>query len=313
MFAPRSRAVRVDRLDYAMLTGQPLGMMRLSGSDTCPTQHDDCVSAVPETRWEYCSRCMGDSRGSLEQIRAEGYTVLRDVLSTRRVQGIREELAPILASAPFGRNDFEGLRSQRVYALLAKAPTTAELVTHPVLLALVDELLHPAYLLSAHIAINAHPGETAQMLHPDDGHCAIPRPRQHLGVSAVWALDDFTNENGATEILPGSHTWGDEKPDPGDSRVRTVEMSAGSVVVFLGTTYHRGGANASTSIRLGITPQFCEPWIRPIETMTLAVPPNIASKYPTRVQSLLGYGLYPPFIGYVDGRDPHRLLGGRTF
>ena len=248
---------------------------------------------------------------SLEQIRSEGYTVVRDALSPREVEVIRGELAPILASTPFGRNDFEGYHSQRLYALLATAPATADLVTHPALVALLDQLLHPAYLLSAHLAINVHPGETAQKLHCDDGHCAMPRPRQHLGVSAVWAIDDFTADNGATEILPGSHTWGNEIPDPDDSRIRTIEMSAGSAVVFLGSTYHRGGANTSDTVRLGITPQFCEPWIRPIETMTLAVPPKLASRYSPRVQSLLGYGIYPPFIGYVDGRDPRHLIEPR--
>ena len=244
----------------------------------------------------------------LDEIRSEGYTVLRDGLSGQQVKAVGEELAPILATAPFGRNDFEGFRSQRVYALLAKAPATAALVAHPCLLALLDRLLHPAYLLSAHLAINVHPGETVQTLHPDDGYCAMPRPRQHVGVSVVWAIDDFTVDNGATEVLPGSHTWGDETPDPADPRIRAIEIGAGSAVVFLGTTYHRGGANTSDTVRLGITPQFCEPWIRPVETMTLAVPPDSASTYPSRVQSLLGYAIYPPFIGYVDGRDPHHLV-----
>lgn len=245
---------------------------------------------------------------SVAQLRSQGYVVLHDVLSDGEVELIRDEMAPLLASAPFGRNDFEGVRSQRVYALLAKAPSTAVLATHPDLATLLDQLLHSAYLLSAHIAINVHPGETAQTLHADDGHCALPRPRQHLGVSAVWALDDFTASNGATEILPGSHLWGGEIPDEFDSRIRKVEMGAGSVAVFLGSTYHRGGANVSDTTRLGITTQFCEPWVRPIETMTLAVPPAVAAQYPPRVQALLGYGLYPPFIGYVDGRDPRRLV-----
>lgn len=245
---------------------------------------------------------------SLAQLCSEGYVVLHDVLSTREVERIGDEMAPLLVSAPFGRNDFEGLRSQRVYALLAKAPSTSVLATHPDLAALLDQLLHPAYLLSAHIAINVHPGETAQTFHADDGHCALPRPRRHLGVSAVWALDDFTATNGATEILPGSHLWGGETPDEFDTRSCKIEMSAGSVAVFLGSTYHRGGANLGDATRLGITTQFCEPWIRPIETMTLAVPPEVAAQYSPRVQAMLGYGLYPPFIGHVDGRDPRRLV-----
>lgn len=249
---------------------------------------------------------------ALTQLQSQGYVVLDNVLGDCDVELIRDEMTPLLTSAPFGRNDFEGLRSQRVYALLAKAPSTAVLATHPDLAALLEQLLHPAYLLSAHIAINVHPGETAQSLHPDDGHCALPRPRQHLGVSAVWALDDFTSTNGATEILPGSHWWGGGPVDEFDSRIRTIEMSAGSVAVFLGTTYHRGGANVGDTTRLGITTQFCEPWVRPIETMTLAVPPAVAAQYPRRLQAMLGYGLYPPFIGYVDGRDPRRLVDATT-
>jgi len=114
---------------------------------------------------------LGALNSSLEQVHCEGYTVVRDALSQREVEVIRDELAPILASMPFGRNEFEGHRSQRVYALLAKAPATADLVTHPALVALLDQLLHAAYLLSAHIAINVHAGETAQQLHCDDAHC----------------------------------------------------------------------------------------------------------------------------------------------
>jgi len=247
------------------------------------------------------------SRGLVEKIRTDGYVVLPEVVGAGDLDRIRRQLAPHLSSAPFGRNDFEGLRSQRLYALLAKAPAVVDLVMHPEVLALIDELLAPSYLLSANIAINVHPGETAQMLHADDGYCPLPRPRRALGVSAIWAIDDFTDTNGATEILPGSHLFGNEVVAPDDERIRTIEMSAGSAVVFFGTTLHRGGANRSKDTRLGITPQYCEGWIRQIENMALATPPSVASSLPPRAQQLL-YGIYPPFIGYVDGRDPRRLL-----
>ncbi len=247
------------------------------------------------------------SQAFVEQLRTDGYVVLPDLVGTSELDRIKRQLAPHLATAPFGRNDFEGLRSQRLYALLAKAPAVVDLVIHPGVLAVLDELLEPSYLLSANIAINVHPGETAQMLHADDGFCALPRPRRALGVSAIWAIDDFTDTNGATEILPGSHLFGDEVTAPDDARIRTIEMSAGSVVVFFGTTLHRGSANCSNDTRLGITPQYCEGWIRQIENMALAIPPRIASSLPSRAQDLL-YGIYPPFIGYVDGRDPRRLL-----
>lgn len=245
---------------------------------------------------------------TLEHLQSDGFVVLRDVVGKDLVRRFREELAPHLSNAPFGRNDFEGLRSQRLYALLAKSPVTAELVAHPAVLELVDAILDAPCLLSANIAINVHPGETAQALHPDDGYVGIPRPRRPYGVSAVWAIDEFTAENGATEVLPGSHLFGSEPVAADDPRIRPVEMSPGSVVVFLGTTLHRGGANRSTGVRLGLTPQYCQPWMRQIENMALAVPTEVVARLPDRVQELLGYSILPPFIGYVDGQHPRRVL-----
>jgi ectoine hydroxylase-related dioxygenase (phytanoyl-CoA dioxygenase family) len=246
--------------------------------------------------------------GALGELQRDGYVVLPQLADADHVAGVRRDLAPFLTGRLFGRNDFEGFRSERVYALLAKAPSVAALVEHPVVLKLVGAVLHPDYLLSANLAINVHPGETAQMLHADDGYCRIPRPREPMGVSAIWAIDDFTDDNGATEVIPGSQLWGDEAPDPNDERVRQITMPSGSAVVFLGTLLHRGGANRSKGTRLGITPQYCQPWIRQIENMALAVPPPVASVFSPQVRALLGYSIHPPFIGYVDGRDPGRLL-----
>jgi ectoine hydroxylase-related dioxygenase (phytanoyl-CoA dioxygenase family) len=132
-----------------------------------------------------------------------------------------------------------------------------------------------------------------------------------MSVSAIWAFDDFTDENGATEVIPGSHQWGAaEQAAPDDARAVSIRMPAGSALLFAGTLVHRGGAHRGTETRLGITPQYCEPWVRQIENMTLAVPPELARGYSERVQELLGYDIFEPtFIGYVDGLHPKRLLG----
>ena len=209
-----------------------------------------------------------------------------------------------------GRNDFEGLYSERVYALLAKAPEIAEIIEHPTILALVDEFLTPNYLLSAALAINVHPGETPQRFHSDDTASSplLARPRPMVGVSTIWAFDDFTEHNGATEVIPGSHLW-DESVKPREDDAVQVVMPAGSVVVFAGTLYHRGGANNSSKSRLGITPQYCMPWLRQLENMSLAVPPPVARQYSERVQALLGYSIIDPgFMGFVDGMHPKRLI-----
>ena len=169
-----------------------------------------------------------------------------------------------------GRNDFEGFATNRVYGLLAKSPTEATLVTHPRVLAILDAMLLPGYLLSANLAINLLPGETAQDVHFDDTFYPVPRPRRPIGISTIWAIDDFTAANGATEVIPGSHRWGDGPPPP-DAELVTVEMPAGSVVVFAGTLFHRGGANTTDRPRLAITPQYCEPWARQQENMMAVV------------------------------------------
>ena len=244
----------------------------------------------------------------------QGYVVLPDAIDEATRDTLRAELAPYLRGALMGRNDFEGFRSERVYSLLAKAPTTARLIEHPDVLAFADAVLAESYLLSAALVVNLHPGESAQGWHQDDALGAPPAPRPVQGVSTIWAIDDFTAENGATEVVPGSHDW-THGPLPRaemDARAVPLEMPAGSVAIFPGTLYHRGGANRSTGHRLGLTIQYCQPWLRQLENMMIGVPPELAARYSRRVQRMVGYGLVAgTFVGYVDGRDPIKLIPGR--
>src|SRR6476661_4729083 len=136
-----------------------------------------------------------------------GYLILERVLPPERVAEIRAALAPHLAHDLLGRNDFEGTKTNRVYALLAKSPVFAELAIHPLAMAFVEAELGESCLLSALLAINLHPGETVQPWHFDDSGAKIPRPRPALGISTFWAIDDSFDETGATEIIPGSHLW----------------------------------------------------------------------------------------------------------
>jgi ectoine hydroxylase-related dioxygenase (phytanoyl-CoA dioxygenase family) len=243
------------------------------------------------------------------EIRDRGYTVIEGALSADEIATTKAELAPYLGKRHMGRNDFEGFCTERVYALLAKAPSIAGIVEHPETLAIVDALLPDNYLLSANLAINVHPGETPQRFHRDDsGGAFLPMPRPMVGVSTIWAYDDFTADNGATEVIPGSHLW-DQERLPDASEAVKVTMPAGSVIVFAGNLFHRGGANRSRTTRLAITPQYCWPMLRQLENMTLAVPPEAARQYSDRVQALLGYSINDPgFMGYVDGLHPKRLI-----
>jgi ectoine hydroxylase-related dioxygenase (phytanoyl-CoA dioxygenase family) len=257
----------------------------------------------------------------------DGYLVFPSVLPDATVQALRDALTPYLAANIAGRNDFEGLKTNRVYAMLAKSPLFADLVIHPLALAFAEADLGRECLLSACLAINIHPGETVQPWHYDDSHYR-PRPRASLGVSAFWTIDETTALNGATDIIPGSHVWpeqnlpgGNTLATFGDRRMRAVDddpgarsdsvqvaMRAGSLMLAKGTLWHRGGANRSDQSRMIITPQYCPGWTRTLENMSLAVPPAIAATLPQRAQQLIGYSIHPPFMGYVDGMHPARLL-----
>lgn len=206
-----------------------------------------------------------------------------------------------------GRNPFEGRRTQRVYSVLNKTRACDRLVDHPRVLALLDRMFLPNYLLSMLQVINITPGEHAQLLHPDDAFYPVPRPRPAPGAATIWAIDEFTEENGATVVLPGSHHWDDTRRPTQDDEHRAAVMPPGSCVFFSGTLWH-GGTNRSDRDRLAITAQYCEPWLRPQEAFTLSTTRETARVVSEDIRRMLGYSIHPPFIGQVDGMHPKRLL-----
>jgi len=262
-------------------------------------------------------------RGDLQALLDEGYRIAPAVLSEPEIRALRDELAPHLTGERLGRNPFEGRATERVYDLAARGDALRALIEHPRVIPVLDAMLGEQCLLSTAQAIRIQPGEVAQPLHFDDGFVQIPRGnRPVLNVTAIWALDEFTEHNGATVILPGSHTWGDVWPDrgafpaaTGGARVEEREadghvvcMPAGSLLMFVGTLWHGGGANTSGLPRLAIANQYCQPYLRPQETQLLTHPPERARHYSPRLRALLGYSVQPPFLGHVRGRHPESLL-----
>jgi ectoine hydroxylase-related dioxygenase (phytanoyl-CoA dioxygenase family) len=247
----------------------------------------------------------------LERFQRDGYVILERALDAAAVADVVTALAPYEQNRPMGRNAFEGQKSQRVYSLAAKGEVFQRLAEHPRVMALCERLLLPNFLLSTLQSIRLHPGEQAQAWHTDDAFYQVPRPRpESLAVSVIWAIEDFTEENGATEVIPGSHLWGMEHPESRAYAAVPAVMPAGSAIVFDGALWHRGGANRSTGTRLAISPQYCQPWLRPQESQLLIVGPEQASACSDRMRSMLGYSIHPPFIGQVDGMHPLRLVDG---
>jgi ectoine hydroxylase-related dioxygenase (phytanoyl-CoA dioxygenase family) len=258
----------------------------------------------------------------LQSLQARGYTIIEDFLTRDDLAEVRRALAPHLRTHN-GRNNFEGYKTERVYTLVARGKIFERIVEDARVLALCAKFLKPGFLLTASQAICIDPGETPQPIHSDDAFYTLPRPRPPVSVSTIVAVDAFTAENGGTEIITGSHAWGDERvaniydngldtEAPADAelerQLKTVEMPAGACVFFLGTLLHRGGANRGSAPRLAFSNQYCEPWARQQENFFFGVPLQIAREMSPRLQEMLGYSIWPPFMGQVTASHPKKTL-----
>lgn len=235
-----------------------------------------------------------------------GFVIVERVLDATEVAAKKAELLRVLEHTRQGRNDFEGFSTQRIYALFGKTRAFDGPATDPLVLGVLDRVLGQ-YQLSAPQGIQIGPGETAQNLHRDDGVYPIARPRRELVVNTMWALDDFTEANGATHVVPGSHRWVTETPTA-DSTVLRAVMPAGSVMFFVGSVFHGGGANTTERPRLGVILEYVVGWLRQQENQYLAVPREIARELPERLQELLGYNVTGNLLGNVDGHHPRKAL-----
>lgn len=243
----------------------------------------------------------------LAAVHEQGYVIVPELVPRETMAAIKEAARPFLQYN--GRNEIEGYKTRRIYSVIEKTLACNPLVEHPLILSLLDQMLMPNYLLSQLQVIDIHPGEVAQPLHHDDGFYPIARPRPPVSAATIWAIDDFTAENGATLVLPKSHLWGDRTPTDADRNdLVSAVMPAGSVVFFLGTLWHGAGANRSAATRMAATAHYCEPWARQQENYSLAISRDRARLCSETIQAMLGYSMLFPFIGFVDGRDPKRLL-----
>ena len=262
-----------------------------------------------------------DIQRHLDELDRQGFTVIADFLQADAIARVRAGLAPHLGTHA-GRNNFEGLLTERVYTLVGRGPCFEAIAEDARVLALLDRLLAPGYLLTASQAICIHPGETPQPIHYDDSFYPIPRPRPSISFSTIVAVDAFTAENGGTEFIPASHRWSDAQIAGGyDGFVADATMPAalermlvpmvvpaGACIFFHGTLMHRGGANRSAAPRLAFSNQYCEPWARTQENFFLGIPGALVRGMSARVQALLGYEIMPPFMGHVTASHPTKVL-----
>ncbi len=245
----------------------------------------------------------------INTINRDGYVIVENLIPNSVVEEIRA-VSLSHFEHDSGRNNFEGLATQRLYSMMRYTDVVNPLIEHPLVLGLLDKVFEPNYLLSQLQVINILPEEAAQPLHFDDGFYPWPRPRRALGAATIFAIDDFTAENGATRIIPKSHLWDDHLPTPEEEAQLSIPavMSAGSMLFFLGTLWHGGGENRSSKPRMCATAQYCAPFCRQQENFSLSIPLQRVRGFSENIQRLLGYSIYPPFMGFVAGAHPKRLL-----
>ncbi len=243
-----------------------------------------------------------------------GWVVLSGLVDDDQLDAAEAAIRDLLAETPTGRDRFEGFATQRIYALAGKTRTIDPMLTHPVLTGVAGVVLGDGFRASSVTTIAIGPDEQAQSLHYDAQVYPLPRPEPQVAINSMWALTPFTEANGATRIVADSHTWpSDRHPGAGPVATIAAEMDRGSVLIYLGTLWHGGGANTTDSVRIGLNIEYAAGWLRQQENQYLVVPPDRTADVPDRVLEVLGYTTAPPFLGYVDGRDPIRHLHRRGY
>ena len=247
----------------------------------------------------------------VERVERDGYTLVEDAIDLDLVDELLDALDRLvveLGIEPAG-NRFEGARTLRIYNLLAHGEVFRRVPVHPEVLPVVDAVLGAGCLVSSLSSIDIRPGEIAQPIHADDQLIPIPKPHPPTVCNTMWALTDFTEANGATRIIPGTHL-ADHSPAYGQEYESIpAEMPKGSVLLWHGSLWHGGGANRTDARRVGIAMNYCAGYIRQQENQQLGLHPDLVATFEPRLQELVGYGIYQGLIGHVDKRSPADLLG----
>lgn len=244
-----------------------------------------------------------DIESAARQVRQDGYAVVPDFLGEEMLDGLRRNLAPVFDSIGSRMTDDYGQQTVHTHNLLAKTRAVDEILMDDRLLGLVEAVLGPDFQISGVAAMRPGPGDRPQRMHQDDGHYPIPRPHPPLLVNTLIALDPFTVENGATEIVPGSHRLAD--PVDPDVPTTSVEMPAGALALWEGAIWHRGGGNSTDDgYRRSINFNFNLAWLKQRENQYIGVPPEVVVEMPEKLQALIGYKLTNRGLGTVDYRNP---------
>lgn len=248
------------------------------------------------------------TEATVAALEADGYAVVEGLADRGTIASVAAELRPHFEAQAQRRNATARIHSR----VLADAPTLQQRMIDPLVMGVMERLLGPhcvRFQLSSVQGIEVGPGADDQELHRDDDIFRLPHPHPVFEVNVMWAVTDFTAENGATRVVPGSHLWpSGRRPEAGTEIA--AAMPAGSALLWLGSTWHGAGANRTDRARIGVYAGYSLGWLRQEEMMVLALPPEAVRPMPEALQRLIGYELKGSMtLGWLDGRDPRKVLG----
>ena len=247
-------------------------------------------------------------------LRRDGAVIVEDLADISTIDAIAGEMAPHIGATPTGFDEFSGVATRRSGALIARSPASHGLIQHPLVLEVAGSLLDRARTFQLHLTqtIAIGPGSPAQSIHRDQwAFDFFDFPHDyHVQCNTIWAMTDFTEENGATRLMPGSQELPNSFEHTIDETVPAI-MSKGSCLLYTGKVYHGGGENRSDETRGGLNVTYNVAWLRQEENQYLSVPLEVAATLPEDLQRLMGYRLGAYALGYVDDtRDPIEVLRG---
>ncbi|MEL0048133.1 MAG: phytanoyl-CoA dioxygenase family protein [Gammaproteobacteria bacterium] len=248
----------------------------------------------------------------LQALEVAGAVIVKDLISEEVVARFESEARPFIDRTPTGRDEFSGKGTKRTGALAARSATCRDLILNDLVLGTAERYLQPftrKILLHLTQTIEIHPDSPAQQIHRDRYAWGAYMPREiEPQLNTIWAMTDFTEENGATHCVPGSHLW-DWKQKALPDQVCQAVMTKGSVFFYSGSVLHNGGANRSDKPRLGLNLTYCLGWLRQEENQYLSCPPEVAKDLDPKLQDLLGYTQGEYALGYYS--DPFDETGSR--
>lgn len=247
----------------------------------------------------------------------DGCIAITDMLPAPQLHKLREDLNAGFQQTPACQGNFFGFSTKRMSSILRISNISRDMAIHPLVLSAMDHFLLKScreYQLNLSQAIQIFPGEPAQFIHTDD--LMFPFELPILGdqkmINCMWAVDDFTCANGATNLVPGSHFWPRDR-QPTEYEIVQGAMPAGSLLIYFGSLLHGGGTNMTNKPRTGLVLSYGLGWLRQAENHYLALPRELVRQFPERLQKLLGYFVHAPNLGAIEGRDPIEFLQNGDF